>query len=394
LRQVTVDIAAFTPDSVPLIRLPPVAGRMFGGRDTAQSCRVAIVNEQAAKGLFDGSAVGRSVTDVTGQTVEIIGVVALRKTETPSRPTVYYYANQPSAALGRIGPAPFRAPANLKLASIVLDAHVVSPSYFDAMGLSTIAGETFSGSRMRSPCRVAAVNQQAAEQYFGGNAVGAAVIDGLGRRTEIIGVVQTAVLRAFQRRVEPAIYFPMAEDFIPRMTLIVGAREGNEAMVSAIRNRLELVAGGQAPPVVRTLDAHLAATALAPLRIATVLLGVLAAIALALGTLGLFGALSDAARQRRREIAVRILLGAQGWRVIGQVVGEGGRLAGAGTVAGMLASVVAARLLTRITPSDLSPSVWVWMAAPLMLLGAVAIASVLPACRALAVDPLTITRRD
>jgi putative ABC transport system permease protein len=394
LRQVTVDIAAFTPESVPLVRLPPVAGRMFGGRDTAQSCRVAIVNEEAANALFDGSPVGRSVTDVTGQTVEIIGVVALRKTETASRPTVYYYANQPSAALGRIGPAPFRAPANPKLASVVLDAHIVSPSYFDAMGLSTIAGETFSGSRMRSPCRVAVVNQQAAEQYFGGNAVGAAVIDGLGRRTEIIGVVHTALLRAFQRRVEPAIYFPMAEDFIPRMTLIVGAREGNEAMVSAIRSRLELVAGGLAPPVVRTLDVHLAATALAPLRIGTVLLGVLAAIALALGTLGLYGALSDAARQRRREIAVRILLGAQGWRVIRQVVREGGRLAGAGTAAGLLASVVAARLLTRITPGDLSPSVWVWLAAPLMLLGAVAIASVLPACRALAVDPLTITRAD
>ena len=392
LRQVTVDIAVFTPESVPLVRLPPVAGRMFGGRDTAQSCRVAIVNEKAANALFDGSPVGRSVTDVTGQTVEIIGVLAPRKTETASRPTLYYYANQQSAALSRIGPAPFRAPADPKLASVVLDPHIVSPSYFDAMGLSTIAGQIFSGSGAHSACRVAVVNQEAADQYFGGNAVGAAVIDGLGRRTEIVGVVHTALLRTFQRRVEPAIYFPMADDFIPRMTLIVGVREGNDAMVSAVRNRLELVAGGLAPPDVRTLDVHLAATALAPLRIGTVLVGGFAAIALALAILGLYGALSDAARQRRREIAVRILLGAQGWRVIRQVVGEGGRLAGAGTVAGMLASVVAARLLTRITPSDLSPSVWVWMAAPLMLLGAVAIASVLPACRALAVDPLTITR--
>ncbi len=184
----------------------------------------------------------------------------------------------------------------------------------------------------------------------------------------------------------------MAEDFIPRMTLIIGTREGDEAMVDRVRDRVELVGGGSSGPVVQTLDAHLQRTALAPLRIATLLVGVFAAMALTLGILGLYGALSDAARQRRREIAVRILLGAQGWRVIRQVVGEGGRLAGAGTAAGMLGSIVVARLLTQITPTELSLSLSVWMTAPLMLLGAVALASVLPACRALAVDPLTITR--
>jgi ABC-type antimicrobial peptide transport system permease subunit len=78
--------------------------------------------------------------------------------------------------------------------------------------------------------------------------------------------------------------------------------------------------------------------------------------------------------------------------VIRQVVAEGGRLAGAGTAAGMLGSVLVARLLAPITPSGVSLTVWVWMAAPLVLLGAVAMASVLPACRALTIDPLTITR--
>ena len=394
LRDVTVDIAAFTPETLTLIKLPPIAGRMFGGRDTVQSCQVAIVNEEAANVLLDGRPVGRSIEDLTGQPVQIIGVISTRKEDARvrTRPTLYYYANQKSAALDRIGPAAFRVPADLTLTSVVLDAHIVSPGYFEAMGLSTIAGRTFSSGQTSRVCRGAVVNQEAAEQYFGGGAVGAAVIDRMGRRTEIVGVVHSALLRTFQRRAEPAIYFPMAEDFIPRMTLILGTRAGDAGMVSAVRSRVELVEGGSATPVVQTLDAYLSRNALAPLRIATVLIGAFAAIALTLGILGLYGALSDAARQRRREIAVRILLGAQGWRVIRQVVGEGGRLAGAGTVAGMLASVVAARLLTRITPSDLSPSVWVWMAAPLMLLGAVAIASVLPACRALAVDPLTITR--
>ena len=133
---------------------------------------------------------------------------------------------------------------------------------------------------------------------------------------------------------------------------------------------------------------------MAPLRIAAVLVGTFATVALALGILGLYGALTDAARERRREIAVRILLGAQSWRLIRQVLGEGGRLAAAGTIAGMLASVLAAGLLVRIAPGMGAPSLWVWMAAPLVSLGAVAVASVLPACRALSVDPLTIARDD
>jgi predicted permease len=394
LREVTLDIASFTADTLSEIALPPIAGRMFGFRDTPDSCPVALVNEEAARQL-GGNPVGRSIVDVTGQTVEVIGVVSTRKRDPAVNPsTIFYYANQKSAALGRIGPAPFRGPASLELANAVLDAQIVSPGYFDDMGFSTIAGENFSGSRAKRACRVAVVNKEAAEQYFAGNAVGAAVIDGLGRRTEIIGVVQAELLRTFQRRPEPAIYFSMSDDVVARMTLVLGARVSSDEMVSAVRQRLERVPGGWKPPDVRTLDVHLSQTALAPLRIATVLIGVFAVIALALGILGLYGALSDAARHRRREIAVRVLLGAQGWRIISQIVGEGGRLAGTGTAVGMLGSVVAARLLTRVVPTGVSPSVWVWMAAPLMLLGAVAVASVIPAFRALAVDPLSLTRDD
>src|SRR5436305_8926420 len=90
---------------------------------------------------------------------------------------------------------------------------------------------------------------------------------------------------------------------------------------------------GPDPLVLKTLETHLNQTALAPLHIATMILSVSAAIALTLSVLGLFGAMSEAARQRRRELAVRIAFGAPRWRVIGQVLKEGGKLACAGILA-------------------------------------------------------------
>jgi putative ABC transport system permease protein len=396
VEDVEMDVAAFTPQSLAIVAVPPIAGRMFGGGDTAQTCRVVIVNEEAARDLFHGDAVGRSIEDPTGERVEIIGVVATRKasdTTAPNHPAIYYYAEQTGTPLDRVGPARFRVPARPEPARGVLDANVVSPRYFDAMGLLPVAGKVFPDDPAPRSCRAGVINQEAAELYFGGNAVGGAVIDSAGRRTEIVGVVHAAPLRTSQRRVEPAIYFPMSQDFLPRMTMILGAREVNDAMLPSVRRRLDAVPGGSAGgTVVMTLDDYLNRTALAPARIATMLVGASAATALTLGVLGLYGAMTDTARQRHREIAVRIALGAQGWRVIRQVLAEGLRLAGAGTVAGMLGSLVVARWLARITPSAGSLPVWVWLAAPVVLVGAVAIASVLPARRALMVDPLTIVR--
>ena len=225
-REVTLDSATFTRDLLPRINLPPIAGRMFAGRDTPQSCRVVIVNEEAARALFEGSPVGRVIEDVTRQPVEIIGVVAMRAPAgtAPPRPTLYYYDTQGGSPLEREGPAPVRVPTGPKLTSALLDANIVSPGYFDAMGLSTTAGHVLPGDTASRACRVAVVNEEAAELYFGGQAIGSAVIDSAGRRTEIVGVVRSAQLRTLQRRAEPAIYFPMSEDFTQRMTLILAHR--------------------------------------------------------------------------------------------------------------------------------------------------------------------------
>jgi ABC-type antimicrobial peptide transport system permease subunit len=135
-------------------------------------------------------------------------------------------------------------------------------------------------------------------------------------------------------------------------------------------------------------------TALAPERITSVLVTASATIALLLGMLGLYGLMSDAARRRQREFALRLALGAPGNHVIGHVMGEGLRLVVAGSVAGTAAALGVAQWLAQIAPADQGLSPVVWIAAPALLAFAVVVASVLPARRALASDPLMIMRAE
>jgi hypothetical protein len=325
LRAVGIDSARFLPRSLDLVGLPPAAGRLFSHGDEA--CQAVVVNPEAAGLLFDEYTVGRSMQDAAGLPVEIIGVLASPKQQQAKRnhATLYYHPD-------RRGPLPpFRAPIVSQLATAELEANVVSTGYFDALVLSLVAGKGFAGGPPAGACRFGVVNQEASNLYFGGNAIGAAVIDGSGHRTEIVGVVHSPPLVTFQGSVEPSIYFPMEQDYLPRMTVILGAREADEPVLAELRRRIGAVPGrGPAPIVVKTLGAHISQTALAPLRIAAIVIGASATTAIILGVLGLYGALNDAARQRNRELAIRIALGARRRHVISEVLREGARLAAAG----------------------------------------------------------------
>ena len=386
LREVALNVEAFSTSSRML------AGRLFGFEQ--QSCRSAMVNEDAARVLFGDATAGRSLLDIANSPVQIIGILAMPKTGRAATPTIYFHqADLNGPRTERLGLAKFRAPVDSTLQQIELDSNMVSPGYFAVMGWPLVAGKFFPDDPKPVGCRVAVINRDANDLYFNGNAIGASVIDDIGRRTEIIGVVHALGLGTFERRMEPAIYFPMAQDFLPYMTLILNARTSDKRTLEALRSNIDAVPGrGPSPVVVKTLDTYLNQTALAPLRIATMIIGASATTAILLSILGLFGALSDAVRQRRREFAVRIALGAQRRHLIWQVLKDGGRLAFAGTLAGTIGSLLLARTLSEIVPGNTSPALWIWLAAPLLLCVSVVIASVVPARRALILNPLVILR--
>jgi ABC-type antimicrobial peptide transport system permease subunit len=392
-REVAMAVEPLNAKALDRLALPPVSGRLFGAFDAGR-CGTIVLNEVAAKMMFSGHPIGRLIDTPAGRPVEVIGVARLADPRDGMVPRAY---DHPAATvpLGLTGQVTFLAPPAAELDSGLLDVNIVSPNYFDAMGLSLIAGQLFDGRAGDGSraCRIGVLNDEAAARYFGGNAIGGAVIDAAGRRTEIVGVVRSASLRAAQRLVEPTLFLPLTQDYLPRMTAVLVTPSADDAMLEAIRRRISAVPGGRADRlVVTTLDDHLSSTALAAERIAATLVGTFAAIAVTLGCLGLYGLMADAARRRQREFAMRIALGAQAWRVVRLVMTEGLRLVGIGAAVGMLLSLLVAQRLSTIVPAAGWPSPAIWIAALVLLAGAVAVASVVPARRALSADLVSLMR--
>ena len=392
-RDVAMDIAWLTPDSLESLDNQPIAGRMFGVSD--QTRRVAVVNEEAAAELFGRQTVGVVIQDAGDQPIEIIGVVGQRPNDAKQKPpaTIYYgYIDRPGAP-NPIRQAHFRVPLVPPVAGVELNSDVVSADYFEALDLPLIAGHKFPEHRIAGQGRVGVINQEAADLYFNGRPVGAGVIDDRGVRTEIIGVVGSQVFGTFEQHAEATIYFPMWQDCPPRMTLMLKDTKWNKGISADLRHKIENVPGAGPYPIdIKSLDTQLALSGLAALRIATLIGSASAATALILSILGLFSTQSDAERQRQRERAICIALGAQRWRIVFLVMKNAGRLALAGTVTGTLLSFALLRLLLADITVIASPPIQVWLIAPLLPAAAVLLASVVPARRASVISPLVIMR--
>ena len=387
-----MDIVWLDADSLRLLDKRLIAGRLFGFSDPTGSD--AVIDEDAAAELFGRASVGMTIEEPSGLPVEIIGVVKRSSTQRSKqrRATIYFYMDH-SEVPDSIPGAHFRVPFVSPLRNAELSGNVVSPGHFNAFGFSLIAGRQFPKHPAPGRARVGAVNQEAADLYFSGTPLGAGMINDQGIRTEIIGVVRSRALGTFQQHAEPAIYFPMEQDCAQRMTLILEGSKVNKRTLADLRFKIEAVPGGDSAPIgIEALDAHLARSSLAPLRIATLLSSALAFLALVLSVLGLFSAQSDAERQGRRELALRIALGAQRWRIVLSVITGAVQIALAGTAIGTLLSLLFLRVLASESSIFSSPPVWVWLMVALLPTATVFIAGVIPAFRASLADPLTIMR--
>jgi len=274
-----------------------------------------------------------------------------------------------------------------------VQVHHIGGEYFKAMGIPLRAGRTFEPTDRAGSPLVVVVNEELARRNWPGEeAVGRSLRFGE-TDVPVVGVVGDVRQAGLAEPVEPTLYFHALQVLRARMTIV--ARTAGDPLTYAdpVRRAIWAQDSDQTITGVTTVDEVLG-TAVARPRVIAWLLGSFGALGLTLGVLGIFGVLAYSVTQRQREIGVRMALGASPGSVLRLIVGRGMLLAAAGVAVGTVAAALLTSfmeaLLFGIEPSD--PATFAQVI--VMLLAAAAVASWLPARRALGIDPVSALRAE
>jgi putative ABC transport system permease protein len=276
------------------------------------------------------------------------------------------------------------------------DLRVVSPGYFKVLGPRLRAGRVLTDADGPDSPRVALVNEALARTYLGGaNPVGRTIrvagVDGV----QIVGVVGDVHHAALTAAPVPEIYRSfrqMARTSGP-MTLVLRSSRDAGALLAPVRALVKEMDPTLPIDSAMTMDQR-RASSVSEARFYTVLLGAFAALALIIALLGTYGVIAYNVAQRRREIGVRVALGARTADVMRLVLGQSLVLVCAALVLGTGAAVAVTQVLQRflyeVRPTDVSS-----FASAALLLGLAALgASYVPARRAARLDPVDAMRQQ
>ena len=292
--------------------------------------------------------------------------------------------------VGRPEPAPGEAPA----AAI----RVVDPGYFAAMRIPLERGRSLAPSDRIGGTPVAVISEAMAHELWPGE-------DPIGQHVkvvwrhptasvEIVGVVADSRHDGLDAAFEPTLFYPFAQESQQStMSLVLRSKLPPATLTRMVRVTVSEMDKGVPVADAVTMYHHIAET-MADRRYPAFVLGLFAALALALAAVGIYGVQSYTVGQRTREIGVRVALGARPVDVLRKVLGGGLRLTligvGLGAVAAALAAGALGKLLYGVPPLD--PVTFVIV--PLILIGVALLAMAAPARRAAQVDPMVALRYE
>jgi predicted permease len=280
--------------------------------------------------------------------------------------------------------------------SINADWNIVTPDYFRTLRIPVLEGRGFIASDRDGAPAVAIVNETFAKTAWpGSSAVGQRLIHSTpDSRSElhVIGVVRDGKYRSLGEAPLSHIFVPHAQQFSQDMSLVV-RRTMERSAVPAIREALREL-DPDLPIISAQSLAEAVAIGLMPQRLAATLAGSLGGVGLLLAAIGIYGVTSFTVAHRRREIGLRIALGAAQPQVLGLVLRQGMGLAVAGVVIGLALGAVAARLLTSLLYGLGANDPVTFVSVAGIFCSIAALATYLPARAALRIDPLKALRVD
>jgi predicted permease len=276
-----------------------------------------------------------------------------------------------------------------KLRSVV---NAVDVDYFAAAGVRLVSGRAFTDADREASAPVAIVNEKLQRDYWPGGALGRRIqLPNEKQARLVVGVARTAYYTTWGEAPQLCVYVPMEQRYSDAMTLFVRSKGDPQALLVPVEREMR-AAGPEIIVSDKRTGSEIVYGGLFQARVGVGLLTVFGLLALGLASIGLYGILAYSVAQRRREIGLRMALGASQGTVLGLILKEGMSLVLAGIGIGLAASLVAGRVLSRMLYGVSASDPLSVAGAAVMLTAVALVACYLPARWAARVDPLAALR--
>ncbi|MCW5559102.1 MAG: FtsX-like permease family protein, partial [Verrucomicrobiae bacterium] len=273
----------------------------------------------------------------------------------------------------------------------------VTLDYFNAMGIPVRSGRAFTSQDARPPAESVIVNEAFEKHHFPGeSAVGKRIrllAGGQAHWQTVVGVVSDVRQSGLAGDVTLEVYSPELEDVGDALSFVIRTTGNPTHLISAVGAAVAEVEPNQPLHNVMTMEQRLANTTTSR-RMNTTLLGSFAVVALLLAVMGIYGVMSYAVTQRRREIGVRMALGAQQSDVLELILSRGLRLTLLGVVIGLAGALALTRYLSSQLFSVTATDPVTFLGVAIALTGVALLACWLPARRAARTDPMVALRTE
>ena len=271
------------------------------------------------------------------------------------------------------------------------DWQAVSPEYFTALGVPISSGRGLEPSDRDDGLPVVVVNQRFVDVFFPEEEPLDRHITVLGASRRIVGVSHNVFQTRMPReggKIGPTLYLPMAQQPVRSMSLALRVSGEPAALAHAVRSAIWAVDPDQPVTAIQTLEEHIQ-TQLAGPRTISLVLGMFGVTALLLSTIGIYGVMAHSVVQRRREIEIRMALGAARNDVVGLVTRQGLRLTAIGLGLGApIAYAIVRAIQSMVFSGDDAIDPTLIVAVTAMLIAVAFFATFLPALRASRVHPV------
>lgn len=292
-------------------------------------------------------------------------------------------------------------PPIAKEAEPLTEYRVVTPRYFESMGIPILAGRDFAVTDTRQSPNVVVINDAFARRHFAGE-------DPLGHRLKlqggerdpllIVGVVGNVRDFGLDEQPTPEAYVPFLQDPLSKtyqrsMTIVARTKSDPSAMAGSLRAALTEIDNGLPVSSIKPMTEYLR-DSLSRRRFNLVLLSLFSGIALVLAAIGVYGVISYGVTQRTHELGIRMALGAQPRDVLKLVVRQGMLVTLGGVGIGLLGSLALTRLMKGLLFSVSVTDPLTFAAITLLMILIALLACLIPARRATKVDPLVALRYE